>query len=635
MPAHRLESLTVTGGNHFASLRLDFAPGLNALIGGCGTGKSGVLHYVLYALGALPPLYAAHAPKFDQYIADNLGSGTVTLKVRTMHGAVFTNVRAGGEPAPRTYAEDGSPANVTLGGELFQVDAYAQGSLEAIGRTRAAYLALLQRRAEGEVRAIEGDVAEVTRLLAQNAADRARLAGEIADDEARVAERPQVQEALKALQLPGGDDPAAVAAAAEGKVRRGRERLGMGEMAKALGRARTGLDAYVTGALAELASSVSVDLERGPHAASAEVLRRSHEEVHRAAGAIEAAAGVLRAALAQAEKGIEANARALAEIHAKDEEAYRELVARHDADRERAAQRERLHRRDEELAAIAKRLDAHRREREERVAERDRLSERFAQLVLRLSAVNERVASELTAALREELRIGIDKAGDLAAYRGLLGEMTKGQNIRPAEILDAIASRMRPRALLAAVEAGDVAAIEAVDDFGGGKTARATKILGALAASPRLHELETTRLGDVARIDMRIGGEHQALDEVSLGQRCTGVLGLVLLHSTATLLVDQPEDHLDNAYVYARLIPTLRERSRERQILMVTHNPNLLVLSEPERIFAFEGTRRAARLAGAGGVDEMRELVERCVEGGREAFVKRAEVYGHLPRGGR
>jgi hypothetical protein len=61
----------------------------------------------------------------------------------------------------------------------------------------------------------------------------------------------------------------------------------------------------------------------------------------------------------------------------------------------------------------------------------------------------------------------------------------------------------------------------------------------------------------------------------------------------------------------------------------VTHNPNIPVLGEAERVFVMTSTGKRAQVAAAGTVDDLRDDIERLLEGGREAFMRRMERYGH------
>jgi ATPase subunit of ABC transporter with duplicated ATPase domains len=241
----------------------------------------------------------------------------------------------------------------------------------------------------------------------------------------------------------------------------------------------------------------------------------------------------------------------------------------------------------------------------------------------------------MTRALKNDVLVTVDRAADTEAYRALLAKATARSGIR-SDLLDAVAAQVRPRALLAAVEARDLAVIERVDPLASGKTKRADVLLDWLARSEHLHELETVRLGDVVRFALTVTNadgttEPQPSETLSNGQRCTCVLPPVLMQSFTLLLLDQPEDQVDSGYIYRVLIPAIIAGKTDRQILIVTHDANLMVLANPERIFGLGGGRWSGRLDCFGDVEQMRGWIEAHVEGGREAFLRRAATYGHLP----
>ncbi len=64
-------------------------------------------------------------------------------------------------------------------------------------------------------------------------------------------------------------------------------------------------------------------------------------------------------------------------------------------------------------------------------------------------------------------------------------------------------------------------------------------------------------------------------------------------------------------------------------MIFVTHNPNIPVLGEAERVFVFASDGQHAAVRQVGTVDECKEEIERILEGGREAFLQRKARYGH------
>ena len=123
----------------------------------------------------------------------------------------------------------------------------------------------------------------------------------------------------------------------------------------------------------------------------------------------------------------------------------------------------------------------------------------------------------------------------------------------------------------------------------------------------------------------------QALDELSTGQKATAVLLLLLLESDAPLIIDQPEDDLDNRFITDGIVPRMRQEKRRRQFVFSTHNANIPVLGDAELILGLtpSGDARSGRAEikaeHKGSIDDqpVRRLVEDILEGGKEAFETR------------
>ncbi|MDQ2946114.1 MAG: hypothetical protein M3Y27_09260, partial [Acidobacteriota bacterium] len=164
----------------------------------------------------------------------------------------------------------------------------------------------------------------------------------------------------------------------------------------------------------------------------------------------------------------------------------------------------------------------------------------------------------------------------------------------------------------------------------------------------------TKLLEDYFYLDFQIFYKGDAFDKMSPGKK-----GLVLLQVLVNLsneewpiLLDQPEDDLDNRSVYEDLVSFLKKKKTQRQILIVTHNPNLVVGADAEETvvanqagqevnrenkkFKFEyvsgslensfevkATEETAILLQKG----IRQHVCEILEGGKEAFKKREQKY--------
>ena len=102
----------------------------------------------------------------------------------------------------------------------------------------------------------------------------------------------------------------------------------------------------------------------------------------------------------------------------------------------------------------------------------------------------------------------------------------------------------------------------------------------------RIEELELLPTTTI-RLNTAPAGEPplwQTLEALSTGQKATAVLLLLLLESDAPLIVDQPEDDLDNRFITQGVVPRMREEKRRRQFIFSTHNANIPVLADAELI---------------------------------------------------
>ena len=132
------------------------------------------------------------------------------------------------------------------------------------------------------------------------------------------------------------------------------------------------------------------------------------------------------------------------------------------------------------------------------------------------------------------------------------------------------------------------------------------------------------------------GSEVGALSQKRLsdGQRNTAVLTLLLAKGNGPILIDQPEDELDSNFLFKHLVPLLRRIKSERQVILVTHNPNLPVNADAELVYALsadaeEGGDVRGVVRAQGGLDQeaVKEAVLDIMEGSERAFRQRREKY--------
>lgn len=158
-----------------------------------------------------------------------------------------------------------------------------------------------------------------------------------------------------------------------------------------------------------------------------------------------------------------------------------------------------------------------------------------------------------------------------------------------------------------------------------------------LKKSFKLEDLYNWLYGDYYDVNYYIEYKGKPLETLSPGQK-----GLVLMkvflkldNSSKPLLIDQPEDNLDNKSVFKDLVNDFREIKKKRQIIIATHNPNLVVNTDSEQVIIakFEdsddqsGRPKIVYISGSLENNKIRNQVCEILEGGDTAFSKREKRY--------
>ncbi|MDE0496279.1 MAG: AAA family ATPase [Acidimicrobiaceae bacterium] len=121
------------------------------------------------------------------------------------------------------------------------------------------------------------------------------------------------------------------------------------------------------------------------------------------------------------------------------------------------------------------------------------------------------------------------------------------------------------------------------------------------------------------------------LDKLSGGQRVNLLLSLLLATSDSRpLVIDQPEDELDNRFLFETLLPALHRLKGRRQVIVATHNANIVVNGDADQVIQLDAEGEHGYIACAGAIEDptVRDAIVQTVDGGDEAFRLRRLKYG-------
>lgn len=126
--------------------------------------------------------------------------------------------------------------------------------------------------------------------------------------------------------------------------------------------------------------------------------------------------------------------------------------------------------------------------------------------------------------------------------------------------------------------------------------------------------------------------EYKPLTTASAGQKTTAILTVVLSQGNIPLILDQPEDDLDNRLVYDLIVDRLKQAKESRQIIVITHNANIPVNGDAEYIVSMDSDSKMLRICCEGTIEIPIIKKEICdvMEGSEQAFDMRAKRYKQI-----
>lgn len=243
-------------------------------------------------------------------------------------------------------------------------------------------------------------------------------------------------------------------------------------------------------------------------------------------------------------------------------------------------------------------------------------------------SVRDKECKNITDRLDGILRVSVEYEGDRLNFVEYLKGLKSGA--QQLEKLAENASLSVPSFVEAVRQGADK-----VSEMFGITTNSASKICESLKEE-KLLELETYKIETKTTIELNVGSKnkpkYQSTKSLSVGQKCTAILTLILLESRDPLIIDQPEDDLDNTFIFSDIVQKLRKEKEKRQFIIATHNANIPVLGDSELICVLtaDADHGGIEAGHFGSIDDqsVRKPVETILEGGREAFQFRKDKYG-------
>lgn len=621
-----IEKLEINGG-FLPSLQLSLPFGLTCIIGPRGSGKSTLAEIIRFALRGL-----ATAPKTRQdLLQSNLGpSGLITIAACVDQRSRYTLRRAFKQSAVLVSA-DGKPVpGVDVDrGSFLPLDAYTGPEIEAIadatlGEKRRA---LLDELKEDDLRAIKLGVSEQRRSLQANAEQIKAIQTSISDSKEQIEELGDAQAQLAALGPAPETESAGNFTVAARQEQCNKREIQRNEAAKGhFTRVREQIRS-----LSEVLISKATYQIVEPGSANEQHLTQYQNQIDQQITAALASVAELDKLIAGSLRIVDAARLSLEPVHAEQAALHSTLQKENSAASE-------LIRRRTDLEQKISRLAVLRRDQSTLEAESKSLQDRRKQLKAdflasrdKISNVRDSIGQELQAEAGTNVQIRVLRNADNLAYQTMLLDGLKGGRVRGHEDILSTLLRLRPEQLAQLVQANDAKALDELTDFG---EDRSRRIIDAFRINLDPFELEIVEIEDRVKIELNVSTSRDSnfkdAADLSRGQKCTALLPILLARRQSPLIIDQPEDNLDNHFIYETVVNTIRRLKSKRQMIFITHNANIPVLAEADLVVVLNSDGKIGFIEKQGTVDQCRDSIVDLLEGGEEAFELRRKRYGRL-----
>lgn len=614
-----IKSLRVDEG-FFDGLHLEFAKGLNVLIGGRGVGKTSVIELLRFGLGA-GGLTETAASEAVTHAVSVLQSGKVFIEIES-EGRSFEVCRASDDSSPITNGEFEAPI------------VFSQTEIESIGLDAVGRLELLDTFVRNErsrdtayahavasVRSHASALLETKReieVLQENLPKRADLTREENVLIGKQKEHEKSNAGVKATQkkLDSLQNEISSASVMQRSLKDFANQASdwVGNLQKI--QTPPSINRVAPLADDEIEKNEILKLASGIEKTFRELSNQVIDLHSRGTQQLE----TLEKLVDQTRKS-KSNLDDMARALRKEIEAYAEGAG--EISRDLGLLREKLALADDRTKQVAKLAEKY-----EQIIEDLRAAVRAIEAA-RLLVFKERkeAAERLSHNLAPTITVDVKHSARIATYDDALKDALRGSNLRYNEITPLIASSVSPEELI------DMIKHSSFDDFAETldiPVDRATRILHHLQHA-NLADILTAEVEDDVQFALLDGAQYKKPDQLSIGQRCTVSLTIVLENQLRALLVDQPEDHLDNEFIAQTLIKSLVRRSSESQTIVSSHNANIPVLANADHVICLNSNGRRGFVECSGGLDQpdVVTAIENIMEGGRAAFEKRVEFYGH------
>ena len=626
-----IESIRLTN-TFFDTISLDFSENLNCIMGARGTGKTTILEFLRFALDLELAVSPQKKKEIQSLLESNLRDGVVEVDIRNEDGTLYRIERTLGSE-PKVFNENGNRVNVNPSA-FFLVDIFGQGEIEALAVNPEEQLSILiDDFKKDEIQSIKHEINDLKHELNENATKQIKLISEIREMRSTIAQFGDIEDRLNTIKKELGVVKSKELDEIEIERTKYRDCEFEAEtlsncndwildLQEELSRFSESLDKW---------EDVSV-YHKDYESTNWEQISSLSDTIPPKIMEVKKLISQINSILLSMNKDVLNIDENIKVIHTKQIDKFQWLLSKYKTYQSQTQRLVELQRRVDELNKLKQSVLIKEGELKKQLEERKKIKEHLPVLVDRRFRARYEIANELTSLLGSDVKIDIERNALRNEYFSTLLDIFYGSGLKYTSIVEKIVNYYSPDEFAMVIRRNDRASLVSALGF---DDSRIDNLITHLKSDngENIFSIESLIIDDKPAISLRIREKGTYHDQfrpahlLSTGQRCTTMLPILLVKGTGPLIIDQPEDNLDNQYIYTTIIKLLTRISVNRQLIFITHNPNIPVLGNAVFNIFLATEENKGKILSLGSIYEVKNEIVEYLEGGKEAFEKREEFY--------
>jgi ABC-type lipoprotein export system ATPase subunit len=625
----KIKSIEIKSSSFYNDLKIEFSEKLNCIMGGRGTGKTTLLYFIKSAIEE----NSEDLDIIERILKNNLGNGSINIEIENDEAVTYNITKSIGDfPQPYILPGQAFVPIEKIRNEI-TCDIYEAGRIEEIGRSSRDRILLLDKKVKAEITDHEALLNQTQIDLDANAQDiktynrRLDQMDEVISQYQNIEEEFENHKKHQPLGLKKEEKSEFEKADIKEKLRKEEKRF-FTKTIEILREFTFNIN-NKKNELLDYYSKLIVDKERYENK---ELIGEGISITSTALEAIKKSIETIIANLNISNNQLNQVFNRLNEKHDLQQAEFIKLKQKFELNKEYINKYHTLSKKADEKKTLLQ-------DKEELTIKKLKLKEQRGILIQKLNNVKQAIfatrlkaVKDLNASFNNDIIITLTFGGIIEEFQEKLKVGLRGSGMRYNELIPRIVNNFSSDQFANIIHNRDV---ESLKNVAGIDEARANAIIDALNETDIIYEIESMYCNDLPEFKLKIAEDsankdenYRKTDELSMGQRCTTVLPIIFAVSNNPLIIDQPEDNLDNKYISNRIHEIIRQQKNNRQLIFITHNPNIPVLSDAEKNIFLLYKSRKSDIDGTGNVKEVKEKIVSLLEGGEEAFKKRIEIYG-------